>query len=40
MVELAKPYSGVQEYASEELKADGGSMTEDVSLRGRPREPD
>ena len=38
--ETAKQYGGVQEHTSEELKADKVDMTENIMLRGRPREPD
>ena len=40
VLEITKPHGDVQEYASEELQADRGTMTEDVNMRGRPREPD
>lgn len=42
VMEATKPYGGVHEYASEELRAYKGTVTvtEAVSLRGRLREPD
>ena len=38
--ETTKPNGGMQECTSEELEAEEGAMTEDVNLKGRPREPD
>ena len=38
--ETTKPNGGMQECTSEELEAEEGAMTEDVNLKGRPRDPD